>query len=496
MNSANNSTGCTPGDQPIRVRFAPSPTGFLHVGGARTALFNWLYARAAGGTFVLRIEDTDRERSSTAMTAAILDGMSWLGLDWDEGPLHQADGLERHRQDAMRLVASGAAYRCFCTPAAVEERARLSGNPEHAFRYDRHCLHHVTPDEAIARAAAGEAHTIRFQVPDGTTAWDDLVHGPVEFANADIEDFIILRSDLTPIYNMAVVSDDVAMRITDVIRGDDHISNTPKQILLYGALGAPLPRFAHVPMILGPDGKRLSKRHGATAIGEYRDQGILPEAMVNFLALLGWSPGSDEEVFTVAELIERFSLAGINKKSAVFDSRKLEWLNNQHLNRRSAAEIEPLVTRGLVQAGLATAEQLAAERAWYHRVIDLVKVRARNMDDVVLQARPYFEDSITYDPEAVSRHWQDPATKDRLERVRAAFGGAAEWTEGELERLVRAEAARLGIGAGKLIHPLRVALTGMAVSPGIFEVAAVMGRERVDRRLAAAAAWLATPSRD
>ncbi|NJD09702.1 MAG: glutamate--tRNA ligase, partial [Gemmatimonadetes bacterium] len=387
---------------PCRVRFAPSPTGFLHVGGARTALFNWLYARATAGAFVLRIEDTDRERSSTAMTEAILDGMSWLGLDWDEGPYHQADGLERHRRDALRLVANGHAYRCFCSPEMVAQRGRESGDPDHAFRYDRHCLRHIAPAEAAARAAAGEPHTIRFRVPEGTTAWDDLVHGCIEFANSDVEDFIVLRSDLTPIYNLAVVSDDIAMRITDVIRGDDHISNTPKQILLYQALGAQLPRFAHVPMILGEDGKRLSKRHGATAIGEYRTQGILPEAMVNFLALLGWSPGIDEEVFTVGELIARFTIAGINKKSAVFDTRKLEWLNNQHLNRRAAPELEQMVTRGLVAAGLATPEGLAADRDWYHRVIDLVKVRARNIDDVVLQARPYFQEHVAYEADAVA----------------------------------------------------------------------------------------------
>jgi glutamyl-tRNA synthetase len=348
----------------------------------------------------------------------------------------------------------------------------------------------VSAAESEERAAAGEPHTIRFRVPDGTTAWQDLVHGPIEFANADIEDFIILRSDLTPIYNLAVVSDDVAMGITDVIRGDDHISNTPKQILLYQALGTVRPRFAHVPMILGPDGKRLSKRHGATAIGEYRQQGILPEAMVNFLALLGWSPGTDEEVFSVAELIARFSLDGINKKSAVFDTRKLEWLNNQHLNRRSAAELEPVVSEGLVRAGLATAAALAADRQWFHRVIDLVKVRARNMDDVVLQARPYFERQVSYDPDAVARHWEDGGTGERLSRLHQALSGVGTWNEPELERTVRAAAAELGLGAGKLIHPLRVAVTGMAVSPGIFEVLAVMGRERTLSRLADALAWL------
>ena len=475
-----------------RVRFAPSPTGYLHVGGARTALFNWLHARHAGGTFVLRIEDTDRERSSAAMTQAILDGMRWLGLDWDEGPLHQADGLERHRADAHRLLEEGAAYRCFCTAEALEERRRRAEDPAHAFRYDRYCLRAVSPGESAQRATAGEPYTVRFRVPEGATGWDDAVHGRIEFANADIEDFIVLRTDGTPIYNLAVVSDDIAMRITDVIRGDDHISNTPKQILLYQALGAALPRFAHVPMILGPDGKRLSKRHGATAVGEYQHQGILPEAMVNFLALLGWSPGTEEEVFTEPELIGRFTLAGINRKSAIFDLRKLEWLNNQHLNRRRASELEPVVRRGIIAAGLATAEQLARDPDWFLRVIDLLKVRARNMDDIVLQARPYFADTIDYDPEAVAKHWRDPGTADRLAALREGLTDLAPWDEGALEAALRTRADALGVGAGKLIHPLRVALTGMAVSPGIFEVAAVMGRERVAARLDAAVRFLRT----
>src|SRR5690606_4964996 len=300
-------------ERPIRVRFAPSPTGYLHVGGARTALFNWLFARHHGGTFVLRIEDTDRARSSDAMVQAIIDGLEWLGLLWDEGPFHQADGVGRHRRAALELLRAGNAYRCFCTPEQIEARQGGDADGEGAFRYDRHCLHRVSEEEAEQRAAAGQPYAVRFRVPDGTTSWDDAVHGRIEFANRDIEDFIILRSDGTAVYNMAVVSDDAEMAITHVIRGGDHSSNPPKPILLYRALGRPTPVFAHVPMILGPDGKRLSKRHGATAIGEYRDQGILPSAMVNFLALLGWSPGTDEELFEMRELIERFSLEGINK---------------------------------------------------------------------------------------------------------------------------------------------------------------------------------------
>ena len=474
-------------EQPIRVRFAPSPTGFLHVGGARTALFNWLFARHHGGVFVLRIEDTDRERSSEEMTRAILEGMEWLGLEWDEGPFHQADGIQRHRADVFRLLESGHAYRCFCTPEQLAEKRARAEDAKLAYRYDRSCLLEVPPDEAERRAAAGEPYTVRFRVGEGKTAWDDAVHGRIEFDNAEIEDFIILRSDGTPIYNMAVVSDDLAMRITHVIRGDDHISNTPRQILLYRALGHEPPVFAHVPMILGPDGRRLSKRHGATAIGEYAEQGVLPWAMVNFLALLGWSPGGDLEIMEVDEIIERFSLEGITKKSAIFDPKKLEWLNGQHLSRTPAERLEPLVTERLVAAGLAHPEGLAERRDWYHRLIDLLKVRARNLDDIVRQARSYFLDEIEYDEAAVQKHWKNPAeVRDRLRMLRQRYAAVQSWDESVLEAELRDLADELGIGGGKLIHPLRVSLTGMAVSPGIFEVLGAMGPELALRRIDAA----------
>lgn len=471
----------------IRVRFAPSPTGYLHVGGARTALFNWLLARRYNGVFVLRIEDTDRERSSELMTRAILEGMEWLGLDWDEGPFHQADGLERHRADALRLLETGQAYRCFCTPEELQAKRERAQGQQQAYRYDRTCTLTVSPEEAEARAAAGQPYTVRFRVPEGKTAWDDAVHGRIEFDNADIEDFIILRSDGTPIYNMAVVSDDIEMRITHVIRGDDHISNTPKQILLYQALGAEIPTFAHVPMILGPDGKRLSKRHGATAIGEYREQGILPEAMVNFLALIGWSPGTDEELFTIEELIERFSLAGINRKSGVFDPRKLEWMNGQHISRTPAAELEPELTNKLVAAGIASADALAERRDWYLDLIDLLKTRARNLEELARQAAAYLVEEVSYDEAAVRKHWKDPAlVREQLGALRQRFATAQPWDEATLEATLRTLADELGVGAGKLIHPLRVSLTGLAVSPGIFEVLVAMGPELALRRIDAA----------
>lgn len=463
-------------NQKMRVRFAPSPTGYLHVGGARTALFNWLLARRHGGVFVLRIEDTDRSRSSDEMTQAILDGMQWLGLSWDEGPLHQADAIEQHKADAYALLAQGKAYRCFCTQEQIEARRGPL-----QFGYDRYCRR-VEVADAEGRAAAGEPFAVRFLVPEGKTTWDDAVHGHTEFDNDSIEDFVILRSDGSPIYNLAVVSDDVAMEITHVIRGDDHISNTPKQILLYEALGHAHPIFAHVPMILGPDGKRLSKRHGATAIGEYYEQGILPEAMTNFLALLGWSSGTDQEIFSLAELVDRFSLEGINKKSAVFDTTKLEWMNSQYIVQLPPEELERRVAADLF------AEPPGSETSpeWRRKLLDVLKIRARTLTGIVDLARAYLRDDVEYDQASIQKHWKHTAeTADRLTKVRARLA-AAEWNEDALEQAIRAVAEESGVGAGKVIHPLRVAVTGTGASPGMFDVLVLLGRERSLKRIDAA----------
>ncbi|MGH7466756.1 MAG: glutamate--tRNA ligase [Longimicrobiales bacterium] len=468
----------------VRVRFAPSPTGYLHVGGARTALFNWLFARKHKGAFVLRIEDTDRERSSPAMTDAILESMLWLGLQWDEGPLHQADGLARHQRDAQQLLRSGAAYRCFCTAAEIEQKRTEAGQ---GYRYDRKCLLQASTEESEARARAGQAHTLRVRVPDGITVWDDAVHGRLEATNAGLDDFIIMRSDSTPIYNLAVVSDDIEMRITHVIRGDDHISNTPKQILLYQALGAALPVFAHVPMILGGDGKRLSKRHGATAVGEYERLGILPAALRNFLALLGWAPGDDLEIMPLEQMIDRFSLQAINKKSAVFDAKKLQWMNGQYINGADAPALVPLVLQQLAHSDPDLAAALPAD-ARLTRTIELLKPRARSVIELAEQARPYVGDSIDYDIEAVQKHWQDAtAVAERLSALRTRLAGLPDWQSDQMEATLRELAEQLGEPASHLIHPLRVALTGRAASPGIFDVLAVLGREvslqRIDSAL-------------
>jgi glutamyl-tRNA synthetase len=473
-----------------RVRFAPSPTGHLHVGGARTALFNWLYGRNRGGVFVLRIEDTDQERSSDEMVAGILDSLSWLGLDWDEGPgvggpygpYFQAQRFDRHRAAANRLVASGHAYFCYCSPSVLEaERARAQDEGR-GWSYARTCRE-LSREEVDRREAEGRPRAIRFRVPEGRTAFDDVVRGRIEFDNATLEDFVIVRSDGHPTYHLSVVVDDVEMAITDVIRGDDHISNTPKQLLIYQALGAPAPAFAHVPLILGPDKKRLSKRHGATSVGEYRDQGYLPEAMVNFLALLGWSPGGNEEIFTKAELVARFSLDGISGGNAVFNPEKLEWFNQQHLLRMPAREILARLGPELEAAGLRVEALGADGRARLERVVDLVKPRARRITEIVPLVGPFVQESIARDPEAVARYLGAPDLRPHLAAWLDRVGTVEPFAAGPLEAALRQLAGERGIKAGPLIHATRVAVTGQAVSPGVFAVLELMGRERVLRRL-------------
>lgn len=464
-----------------RVRFAPSPTGFLHMGGARTALFNYLVARKTGGAFLLRIEDTDRERSSDEMTEQILEAIGWLGLEVDEPPVHQADGVERHRAAAENLLASGAAYRSFLDPdelASIRERARDDVVPI------RRSMIGVSDDEAARRAAAGEASAIFFSVPDdGVTEWDDVVHGPSRVQNDTIDDFVLLRSDATPVYNLAVVVDDMDMRITLVLRGDDHLSNTPRQVLIYQALGVEPPDFAHVPMILGSDGKRLSKRHGAASVEQYREAGILPEALVNFLALLGWSPGDDREVMDLDELTSAFSLERILKKASVFDVEKLEWFNGRHLELLSPERLAPVVLNHLPEPERSQAE---SEPTRLLAVADLIRRRTRTLQAMADQVRPFFTpiDALEFAAPATAKHWKDrEAASQRLQAVRDLLSSAEHLEAEALEADLRGLAEQLEIGAGKLFQPLRVALMGTAESPGIFDVILLLGRERCVERL-------------
>jgi glutamyl-tRNA synthetase len=475
-----------------RLRFAPSPTGYLHVGGARTALFNWLYVKHYGGQFLLRIEDTDKARSTDESTRAIFDGLQWLGLLWDEAVVYQGANLPRHQADVERLLEANKAYRCFCTPAELDEQRKSAEARGEAFKYDRRC-DRLSADEVARRVAAGTSHVVRFRMPEGETSWTDMVRGTITFPNKDIGegDFIILRSDRTPIYNLAVVSDDIAMGITLVMRGDDHVSNTPKQILLYQALGATLPEFAHLPNIHGPDGKKLSKRHGATAVADYQHMGILPDAMLNFIALLGWSPGNDIEVMTVAEMIDLFSTEHLTKNAAVFDMKKLEWMNGQHLSRAAAKDLASIVVPQLVDAGLSAPGDFETRTAWYFALIDLLKVRARTTDEIVRLAAPYLKDVVEYEPEAIAKTWKDAdASRDALTSARDALATAPEWEAAQLEALLRSLAESKGIGAGKLFAPLRVALTGLTASPGIFELLLLLGRERSLERIDAAVRYI------
>ena len=513
---------------PPRLRFAPSPTGYLHVGGARTALFNWLYARRMGGVFVLRIEDTDVERSSADMVTGILEGMRWIGLDWDEGPevggehgpYFQSQRLARYRELGEQLVRDGHAYYCYCgsdagkeapafasptpsvewSPGSLDPGASASaggaqstssgetaaGDDEAAegdtprgetWTYDRRCSR-LTPEEVAAREAAKMPRAIRFKVPPGQTTFHDLVHGDITFDNAHIEDFVALRSDGHPTYHLSVVADDIDMAITHVVRGDDHISNTPKQVLLYRAFGKPLPAFAHVPLILGPDKRRLSKRHGATSVTEYSRQGYLPEAMMNFLALLGWSPGNDQELFSRDELVAAFSLEGISSSDAVFNPEKLEWFSAQHIARMPAAELVRRIEPLLREAGL-----WPADEEWLARLVELLRPRAKRLTDFVEKGRPFLVDEVEYDADAVKKHLSSPDALAHLAAVRDTCAAAEAFTAAALEPAIRALADARGVKAGVLIHPTRVAVVGRAESPGIFEVLELLGRDRAVARM-------------
>jgi glutamyl-tRNA synthetase len=468
-----------------RVRFAPSPTGYLHVGGARTALYNWLYARKTGGVFVLRVEDTDAERSSEAHTQVIIDGLTWLGLDWDEGPVFQGADVERHRRDAERLLAEGKAYRCFCTREELEAQRKATVGGSDLYKYDRRC-DRLPAGEVARRVEAGMPSVIRFRMPQEDIAWEDAVHERISFHGRDLDDMVILRSDRTPIYNMAVVSDDIAMRISHVIRGDDHISNTPKQIALYQALGAPMPVFAHVPMILGADGKKLSKRHGATAVGDYQDQGILPAAMRNFLALLGWSPGEDREIMTAEEMIALFSLEAIQKKPAVFDTTKLEWMNGQYISGTPTADLVAPVVREL--------ERMQVHFGGPHLLppyIDAVKSRSHTLLEMAQRVAVRLDSRhVVIDDKG--RKLKAKMGEGFLQSLRIAIEALrplddAHWNPDAILEALKPRADAEGMKLGDLLQPIRVALTGSTVSEPVNELLAVVGRSSSLARLTRAA---------
>ena len=465
-----------------RVRFAPSPTGYLHVGGARTALFNWLFARHFEGTLILRIEDTDLERSTTEMVEGILQGMQWLGISWDEGPYYQTQRTDLYRTAAERLIQSGAAYYCFCTREDLERRrakAAAEGRPP---KYEGTCRK-LDPAEALRRKSAGEPAAVRFAIPEGgSTSFNDAVFGKVEFANAEIEDFVLLRSDSSPTYHLSVVADDIDLKITDIIRGADHISNTPKQVLLYQALAlAPLPVFAHVPLILGPDKTRLSKRHGATSVMAYRDEGIVPEAFRNFLALLGWTPPeATPEVLSDSELIRLFSLDGISRSNAVFDRAKLDWFNTEHIRSYPTERLLPFIEEEWQKAGLVPTRR---DSKWLLSAVDLLKPRARSLKDFAGSFRAFFSDDFSPDPAAVDKFLKDENIRKLLVELGERYASSTDFNEQECEKILRDFATEKTVKAGTLINGARVALTGQGVAPSLFAVMQALGQKTVVHRL-------------
>jgi len=461
----------------VRVRFAPSPTGYLHVGGARTALFNWLFARHHGGRFILRIEDTDFARSSEKMVEGILTGLCWLDLNWDEGPYFQSRRLEHYRSFADQLLRQGYAYRCFCkiderTDRKGEYRADASG------KFAAHPCPDQTLDDSDRRAGAGEAFAVRYRVPPDKTSFDDRVFGRIEVENEILEDFVLIRSDGIPTYHLVVVADDIEMGITHVIRGADHLSNTPKQVLLYQASGAAMPEFAHLPLILGPDKQRLSKRHGATSVMAYAEMGYLPDAFFNFLSLLGWSPGDDREMLSRRELTELFSLEGVGKADAVFGLEKLDWFNSQYLRNAPTEKLKELAVKEMETAGIEVFETESLDAR-----LELLKPRVRKSNDFPVIFKAFFSDDFTYDPAACRKFLKDPKLNSLVPTLHSLYLEDAEFTLESTEAILRRLAEQEGVKAGLLINAVRIGLTGQGVAPGLFEVMLVLGRERTIDRL-------------
>jgi glutamyl-tRNA synthetase len=457
----------------VRVRFAPSPTGSLHVGGARTALYNLLFARRQNGTHILRIEDTDVERSREELSGQILSAMDWLGIPYDEGPYYQSRRYDLYRAAAEKLLTEGKAYRAFETPEELDAERKKAEAEGHAYRYSG-AGRRIDPAESERRARAGERHVIRLAMPSETIVVEDLIRGRVEFPAEALDDFVLVRSDGHPLYHFSAVVDDADMKISHVIRGDDHLANTPKHVALFRALGAPIPQFAHLGMILGTDRKKLSKRHGAAAVEEWRDQGIMPEALVNFLALLGWAPGDNREILTREEMEREFSLDRVGASPSVFDPEKLLWMNAQHMARMPAEELlarsEPYAPAGMPPTDVAI------------KAIELHRTRARTPIEMGRALSTYAHDPESYDADGMKKQVK-PETPALLEKLISRYEAITPWTVETLEPALRAVAEESGVSASKLIHPTRLALTGTTVGAPLFDVAALLGKDTALRRL-------------
>jgi glutamyl-tRNA synthetase len=467
----------------IRTRFAPSPTGYLHIGGARTALFNYLFARRHGGTFILRVEDTDRERSTPEAIAAILESLKWLGLNWDEGPFFQTQRYDLYKEKVRELLAAGKAYPCTCTAEELERKRQAALKEKRKPMYDGACR---PPQGVIPPLPEGKPYTIRFRAPrEGTTIVNDAVKGPVSFENRELDDLIIARSDGSPTYNFCVVVDDIDMEVSHIIRGDDHLANTPRQMLLYQALGQTPPVFAHVPLILGIDKARLSKRHGATAVMAYRDMGYFPEALGNYLARLGWSHG-DQEIFSRAELIEKFSLDAVGKSAGIFNPEKLLWLNSHYLKTRPLSQLADDVVPFIA----AKSYPIPADKKWREKMIATLQERAKTLVELVEMAHFYLSDDVALDEKAAKK-FLTPEVRAPLAELIEKLAAIDEFDEKNIEAAFTEIMQRHNLQLGKLAQPVRVALTGTTVSPGIYEVLAVLGKERALKRLRNALARIA-----
>ncbi len=454
----------------VRTRFAPSPTGDLHIGGARTALFNWLLARHENGVFILRIEDTDTARSTQASIQVILDAMTWLGMDWDEGPYYQTERLHLYREAAEKLLKEGKAYRCYCSPEELEAKREAAFKAGLKPKYDRTCLHRKSPVPA-------KPSVIRFLSPDqGTTVVDDLIQGQVTFDNTELDDLIILRSDGLPTYNFSVVVDDVTMEVTHVIRGNDHLNNTPRQIQIYQALGSPLPKFGHVSMILGPDKKKLSKRHGAQSVMEYQKMGYLPQAVVNYLVRLGWSHG-DQEEFTREELIEKFSLEAVGKSAAAINPGKLDWLNSQYIKRTGPDELSLMVRPFFEAKGYPMKDPVVLRK-----VVLSLRDRVKTLVEMADLAKFYFIEEITYDEKAAEK-FLNRRTAPMLEGIHSSLSKETTFDKERCHQLIQQLAETQGGPLVNVAQPLRVALTGKTVSPPMDEVMDALGKEEVLKRV-------------
>lgn len=483
----------------VRVRFAPSPTGYLHIGGARTALFNWLFARKMGGKLILRIEDTDTERLKEDSVSQILTSLKWLGINWDEGPevggevgpYYQSERREIYSKYAEELLEAGKAYYCFCSSEDLEAQREKQRAAKQPFRYARTCRD-LSVEEAKARAAAGEPYSVRIKIPlDGNIVVHDLIHGDVTFNMDQFDDFVIVKSNGMPTYNFAVVVDDHLMGMTHVLRAEEHLSNTPKQLLIYEALGWEPPKFGHMPMILAPDRSKLSKRHGATSVEEFRSQGYVAEAIVNYLTLLGWGPGDERELFGLEETVELFQLEQMSKKAAIYDTKKLTWMNGQYLSSLPLEKILPEVKTFFVKDGLVTEEWLDANAEYFAKLVDTVRVRVKTLQEVADASTYFFKEVAEYDEKGVSKHFK-PEAAALLEQCIAAVEADEVYSLESTEAAYNKIAEENGLALGKVIHPTRLALTGRTVSPGMFDVMVLLGKEKTLERMRKAVEFIKT----